>query len=97
MLCRRQANAIEAQMSNYIATGARYKKNEARRNLFRLAGTPKRYVGTEGLTFFRGIYVDGISDVQIGSGATPFSQYILSGQRLRKRRVNEVIAPLVDE
>ena len=64
-------------MSNYIAAGARCKKNEARRNLFRLAGTPKRYVGTEGLDIFAG-YVDGISGVQIGPGATPFTRILFS-------------------
>ena len=47
-------------------------------------------------TSFAG-YVDGISGVQIGSGRNAFYADIFFGQRLSKRRVNEVIAPFVDE
>jgi hypothetical protein len=72
------------------------KKYTADGKFFRLARTPKRHVGTEGLNLFRWI-VDGISGGQIGPGATPFTRIPFLASACDSERVNAAIAPLVEQ
>jgi hypothetical protein len=62
------------------------------------AGSPARFSGTSepNLATLSGGKVEGISGVQIGPGATPFTRMFFSARFSDSDRVKATIAPLVD-